>query len=73
MKTAMQLFLEWYNDYVKDNGTPPSNYDINFFIKSDFLLVEKEQIINAFDEGAHDGTPMMGDEYFKDVFKNVSK
>ena len=48
MKTAMQEFLDWYNNYIKDNGTKPSDYDVNYFITGQFIKLEKQQIIDAY-------------------------
>ncbi len=46
--TAGHQFLEWYNDYVKEYGCSPSDYDVNYFWKHRFLHIEKEHIIDAY-------------------------
>lgn len=50
MKTALEQFLDWYNDYIKQHGCQPSEYDVNFFINSDFKNIEKKQITDAYIE-----------------------
>lgn len=68
MKTAGQEFLEWYNKYVKDNGCCPSNYDINYFWNAGNLEKEKQQIIDAFNQGFREGeTETMVADTQKDV------
>lgn len=50
-KTAGQKFLKWYNNYVKEFGCSPNDYNVNYFWKHINLETEKQQIIEAFEEG----------------------
>ena len=56
MKTAGQEFLEWYNNYVKQYGCSPSDYDVNYFWEHNYLELEKQQIIDAWNDGRYENT-----------------
>lgn len=58
MKTAMQEFKEWYNSYINENGSSPSDWDVNYFISHIFEPKEKEQIYDAFKIGVIEGLGM---------------
>jgi len=67
-KTAGQEFLEWYNNYVKEFGCSPIDFDVNYFWEYSNLKLEKQQIENAYDEGYFD--QKSAEQYYKDTFKN---
>jgi len=74
MKTAGQLFLEWYNSYVNKNGCSPSDYDVNFYWSGGNLETEKQQIIDAYQTCCNcEGTPFNGEDYFNDTFNTTNK
>lgn len=68
--TAGHQFLEWYNDYVKEYGCSPSDYDVNYFWKHRFLHIEKEQIIDAWDNGKFSISGNIGKDYTKEQYYN---
>jgi hypothetical protein len=80
MKTAGQEFLEWYNNYVKQYGCSPSDYDVNYFWEHNYLELEKQQIIDFTNDfidkhtfGDYDGIVQKNksvDGYYNETFKN---
>lgn len=79
MKTAGQEFLEWYNDYVKQYGCSPSDYDVNYFWEHNYLELEKQQIMDAWLKGVEDegnphghtylyGETDLAKQYYKETF-----
>jgi hypothetical protein len=74
-KTAGQEFLEWYNNYVKKFGCSPIDFDVNYFWEYNNLEIEKQQIINAWNNGAYGGgqfttTHDNSEQYYNETFKN---
>ena len=71
-KTAGQEFLEWYNNYVKEFGCSPIDFDVNYFWEYNNLEIEKQQIIDAATHGAnYENSPFANaEQYYKDTFKN---
>lgn len=68
MKTAGKDFLDWYNQYVKDNGCSPSDYDVNFYWTNGNSEKEKQQIIDAFKSG--ECMLRKPEQYYSETFKN---
>jgi hypothetical protein len=73
---AGMQFLEWYNEYIKEYGCSPSEYDVNYFWKDNYLPMEKQQIIEAFENGEDnidaDGCHINmngAEQYYNDTFK----
>jgi hypothetical protein len=74
-QTAGECFLEWYNSYVKKHGCSPSDYDVNYFWKHDFSIKEKEQIIDAYNQGSLDTYKKdpkngQGTKYYNETYGN---
>jgi hypothetical protein len=68
-KTAMQHFLEWYNDYVNKNGCSPSDYDVNYFCKNLFLVIEKNQILDTGRFFFHEMGKLTPEQYYNETYK----
>jgi hypothetical protein len=70
-QTAGQEFLEWYNDYLDKNGCSPSDYDVNYFWKHHYFEKEKQQIIDAYDDGnyAYGMGIKEPEQYYNETFK----
>ena len=69
--TAGQQFLEWFNNYVKEYGCSPSDYDVNYFFKHNYLELEKQQIIDAIAESNKSNNRNVSlnpDQYYKETF-----
>lgn len=74
MKTAGQEFLEWYNNYVKEYGCSPSDYDVNYFFKHNYLELEKQQIIDAIVESNKSNNRNVSlnpEQYYNETFKKI--
>jgi hypothetical protein len=65
MKTAMQLAIEHYED-LSLNGSNQA-YVIAKFLKDNFLEMEKEQIITAYNKSI---PYKFGEQYYKETFKS---
>lgn len=73
MKTAGKLFLEWYNEYIKVNGSRPSNHDVNFYWTGGNLEKEKQQIIDSNNAGykAHrKKLDQNAEDYYNETYNN---
>jgi hypothetical protein len=77
-KTAGQEFLEWYNNYVKEYGCSPIDFDVNYFWEYNNLEIEKQQIIDAYRDGRSDQQSEKpsrfynrnAEFYYNETFKN---
>jgi hypothetical protein len=65
-KTAGQEFLEWYNNYVKEFGCSPIDFDVNYFWEYNNLEIEKQQIMEAYDKISMN----TAEQYYNETFKN---
>lgn len=73
MKTAGQKFLIWHNNHVKINGCCPGDYDVNFYWTGGNLELEKQQIIDAYNDGQEFGFNKFGrdaEQYYNETFKD---
>jgi hypothetical protein len=71
-QTAGMQFLKWYNEYIKEYGCSPSEYDVNYFWKANYLPMEKQQIIDACNSNLN-GFLTNGKDYYKHIFKEIEK
>ena len=75
-QTAGMQFLKWYNEYIKEYGCSPSEYDVNYFWKANYLPMEKQQIIETWHNGYENQSPMIdenncGEQYYNETFVKI--
>jgi len=74
-QTAGMQFLKWYNEYIKEYGCSPSEYDVNYFWKANYLPMEKQQIVDAYDNGKYitSGKEFGGKQYYNETFREIER